>query len=198
MAKVGKPCEVCGKLYFDRPSVLVNRRYCSRICSAVRHGDTIRGEKNPTFKHGCTVGRKSTLEFATWQRMLDRCENENGKNWDRYGGRGIKVCERWHVFQNFLDDMGTRPSNEYSIEREDNDGDYCPENCVWATRLVQANNRACTTSKTYKGETRTLPKWAKHLGISLPTLRARLSSGWTLEEAFETPASGRRTQNGGA
>lgn len=91
--------------------------------------------------HGFNRLGKRAAEHKAWSGMLARCRNGKAQSFARYGGRGIKVCERWTLFVNFYADMGPRPSAMHSLERVDNDGDYCPENCVWATRTAQSRNR---------------------------------------------------------
>lgn len=92
--------------------------------------------------HGEGYGVQKTVEYATWERMKRRCTNPNARQWKWYGGRGIKVCDRWmHSYENFLADMGRRPPR-LSIDRINNDGNYDPSNCRWATRAEQVRNRS--------------------------------------------------------
>lgn len=95
--------------------------------------------------HGYAAGKKSLL-YRVWSSMLERCRNPNNRSYADYGGRGITVCERWHKFENFLADMGERPSDKHSIDRVDNDGDYAPSNCKWSTKMEQRHNRRDTKS----------------------------------------------------
>ena len=97
---------------------------------------------NSFYKHGCS-GYNETKEYTAWQNMKTRCYNENYHNYHRYGGRGIKVCDKWlNDFQAFLDDVGNAPGLEYSIDRIDNDGHYEPGNVRWADGFKQIHNRS--------------------------------------------------------
>jgi hypothetical protein len=101
-----------------------------------------------------------TAEYKTWQGIRQRCENPNDPGFSRYGGRGIVVCERWRAsFENFFADMGLRPSSKHSIERVDNDNDYAPSNCRWATAKEQQWNKSNSTTFTIGGETKTFAGW---------------------------------------
>jgi hypothetical protein len=93
-------------------------------------------------RHTRTHGMNGTPEYRAWDSMLTRCNNPKSKPYPRYGGRGIKVCDRWRKFENFLADMGPRPSKDLSLDRIDNDGNYEPGNCRWATIKEQNNNKS--------------------------------------------------------
>lgn len=130
---------------------------------------------------------KWTPEYGVWCTMRRRCDNPNVERYAQYGGRGIKVCERWHKFENFIADMGPRPSAKHSIERRDNDGDYEPSNCYWATVEQQVYNKQNTRFLDYEGKKLTLPQAAELAGIKKGTLIARLQQGWSVSRAIETP-----------
>lgn len=95
------------------------------------------------LKHGhCAGGRYSSLTYRAWQGMFERCYNTKCHAYNNYGGRGIKVCDRWYYFENFLEDMGEKPGSEYSLDRyPNNNGNYEPENCRWATWEQQNRNK---------------------------------------------------------
>lgn len=139
-------------------------------------------------RHGESWATGRSAEYKTWQSLLGRCKNPTNPKYPRYGGRGITVCDRWLTYENFLIDMGRKPSPKHTIERKDNNGNYSPENCVWATAVVQARNKSNNRLITYQGVTRCLAEWAELLGIRYATLWARLNYGWPIDKAFATPA----------
>ena len=112
--------------------------------------------------------------------MIGRCERPSSNRFESYAGRGIAICDRWWDFGLFLADMGKAPGPEYSIERIDNDGDYEPGNCRWATATEQARNRRTTRWVTFRGETLSLAEWAERLGANYQLLWKRgKRDGWT-------------------
>lgn len=131
------------------------------------------------FKHG--MGR--TALYHAWVAMRSRCNNPKDAAFANYGGRGIKVCERWNEFPNFLADMGNRPKG-YQIDRIDNDGDYEPGNCRWVSPKANLNNKRSSHKVTWKGETLTITQWAERLGIHQRTLFNRIGRGWDLNRAM--------------
>jgi len=125
----------------------------------------------------CTRGThhlSDTPEFDAWKVMRQRCRDPKATGYKNYGGRGITVCERWESFENFIADMGPRPFEGASIDRIDTDGDYTPENCRWATRIEQANNKRSCHRLTLDGKTQTIAEWAREAGLNYVTLFYRL------------------------
>lgn len=126
-------------------------------------------------KHGDTIGGHSK-EFLAWISMKDRCLNEENKRFSDWGGRGIKVCERWvNSYENFLLDMGRKPSINHTLDRIDNEGDYTPSNCRWATKKEQSINRRSTVWIEYNGIKMMLSDWAVRLHVHQRTLRRYLN-----------------------
>jgi len=135
-----------------------------------------------------THGMTATPEYSVWSAMRNRCSYPGDVSFDNYGGRGIRVCSEWDLsFESFYRDMGPRPSLEHSIDRKDNDGPYCKENCRWATRKEQCNNRRSNHLVTYLGETYTISQWSDRLGISKHVIASRLRKGWSVERALTQP-----------
>lgn len=129
-----------------------------------------------------------TAENDIWRGMKKRCYNKNTKSYHRYGGRGIKVCDEWlNSFETFYKDMGKRPSDKHTIERIDNDADYCKENCKWATMYEQNINRSTNHILLHKGEMRSLKEISVMEGLAYGTFVSRLKRGWTLYDAINKP-----------
>ena len=118
---------------------------------------------------------------------MNRCYNPNNPAYSRYGGRGIKVCERWRKIENFIADMGQKPEGK-SIDRIDNNGNYSPENCRWATHKEQMNNKRNNRILIHNGLSLTMAQWAEKLNTSSPVLCRRLNNyKWTIKKALSTP-----------
>ena len=133
---------------------------------------------------GKIKGAKNMPEYRIWQAMKDRCFRKKNPHYKNYGARGITVCERWiNSFTNFIDDMGRRP-DKMTLERKNNNGNYCPENCVWDTSLAQNNNSRHCRFVEFNGETKSVRQWAYSLGIPWNTLGARFRNGWSKERAL--------------
>ena len=132
-------------------------------------------------------GKSQSPEYSCWHAMRQRCSNPHNASYSRYGGRGIKVCDRWQLFDNFLADMGPRPSLEHTLDRLDNNKDYEPSNTRWSSADVQQNNKRSCTYLTAEGRTQTVKQWARELGIHHNTLRKRINSGWNIEQALAEP-----------
>jgi DNA-binding transcriptional ArsR family regulator len=128
--------------------------------------------------HGEKVGGKPTTEYATWGSMKDRCLNKKSAVWKNYGGRGIKVCKRWQKsFLNFLADMGRRPGKNFDLDRIDNDGDYKPSNCRWATRSQNIRNTRANFLIQIGGVNKCAAEWAEQIGSDRHTVLQRYKSG---------------------
>lgn len=134
-----------------------------------------------------THGLSKTDEFKIWCGIKSRVYNPNVDSYSRYGGRGIAMCQRWlDSFENFLEDMGKRPSKRHSIDRfPDEDGDYGPENCRWALPKPQAERRSTSRWFEYKGERKVLSDWLKQFGVTYVGVSANLAKGISFEETIE-------------
>lgn len=139
-------------------------------------------------------GKTNTPEYGVWCKIKSRCYNKSHKFYEYYGGRGISVCNRWlNSFENFYSDMGKRPSLKLSIDRIDNNGNYEPSNCRWATTTQQNNNTRVNHYLTIGNETYTIAQWARRAGIEYGTLNARINKcKWPPEKAVYTPVRKRR------
>ena len=143
-----------------------------------------RGLNRRTHGHSCCTdaSKLSHKAYYTWQAMKRRCCNPKDKRYDKYGGRGITVCDEWiNSYENFLRDVGLPPSKDHSIDRIDVNGNYEPNNVRWATQIEQANNKTNTHFITAFGKTQTLAQWSKELNIQRETIRNRIKKGYTPE-----------------
>lgn len=159
-------------------------------------------KKGKTLSCGCykseTLAKRSRTHglselpiYKIWQGIKDRCNNNKTPAYLYYGARGIKVCDRWMKFENFYADMGDRPEG-MSLDRIDNDGDYCPENCRWATLEEQARNTRRVRKYTFEGQSKCIAEWASIANIHYQTLTTRLNNGWSIEKALRTPIKNQR------
>ncbi len=170
----------CGSIVVIDGKSLRAKRSTSCGCRSREHARAM-GLKNATHK------RTKTKEYRAWNGMHGRCENPRVPIYPRYGGRGISVCERWKSFENFLADMGMAPSKSYQIDRIDNDGNYEPSNCRWATASQQARNRRTNKLFFIDGEMLCACEIAERFAMRVDRLYARLNHGWTIERAVHTP-----------
>ena len=144
----------CGNIKTIRGSDLTRHQSTSCGCYSIEK------TKETNTKHGM-IG---TPIYYTWQGMIARCTNEDAPNYHNYGGIGITVCDKWRKFENFYADMGERPEG-LTLDRKDNNGDYCKDNCKWSTDIEQHNNTRKTLYLTMDGETMSVANWARKLNI---------------------------------
>lgn len=136
-------------------------------------------------------GRSLHPLYGTWFQMISRCENPNQKHYDRYGGRGIKVCDEWHDFWEFVkwsDSVGGRP-NGYTLDRIDNNGNYEPNNCRWADWRTQTTNKSSNVFIEYNGQSKTVTEWAECFNLNPNTLQERLKRGWDINRSLTEKAT---------
>lgn len=170
-------CE-CGRTLMCSSGNLLSK--CCTSCGCLR--------REMLSVRATTHGMRHSSEYEIWSGMIKRCHNKNSTGFCQYGAKGIEVCERWRTsFENFLTDMGLRPSPGHSVDRVNTNCGYYPENCRWATHIQQANNKRNNVMLISDGVTKTIAEWARHLGVSTQTLHTRHKAGWTDEEIVQTP-----------
>lgn len=141
-----------------------------------------RGKAPPNATHRMT----GSPTYIVWLAMRQRCADRNSRNYQKYGAKGVTVCERWQNFENFLADMGERPSGA-TLDRIDNRRGYEPGNCRWATQRMQQRNRTNNRWLTHCGQRRLLVEWAERTGVPASTIRTRLACGWSVDRTLSTP-----------
>lgn len=171
----------CGNLITARARSLVAGNTMS--CKCLRAENLL----NRNLKHGHRKRPHDSPTYESWAGMIARCTNSNHVRYHRYGGRGIRVCRRWLIFKNFLEDMGERPAG-MTLERGDNDGHYEPTNCHWAGRVEQCNNQISNTILTYRGRSFTMAEFSRKFKIPYRKVqrlykRHNLTPGQILEQA---------------
>lgn len=157
----------------------------TRSCGCLRKETASEHLREITRKHGMF----GTRLYHIWDSMKARCYNKNHAAYKNYGGRGISVCKDWRKnFESFYKWAIENGYQEHlTIDRIDNNGDYCPQNCRWATYLEQAENRRSTIFLTVLGETKTISEWSAETGISKSCIRYRLKTGWPEDKIFSNP-----------
>lgn len=181
----------------DSDSIKLCECGCGKPVSIARQARSDRGQ--PAGQpvrfirgHSYTSHRMSyTRTYGVWNGMLNRCRNPKTSMWRHYGGRGIKVCDRWLTFENFLADMGEKPVGK-SLDRINNNGNYEPGNVKWATPVEQHNNTRTNRLLTALGKTQTVTQWAREIGVEKSVLFNRLGMGWTAEDAITRPIAHKR------
>ena len=142
---------------------------------------------NKTINNKTTHNMSKSRIYAVWNSMLQRCNNPKNSDYKYYGDKGIKVCDRWKSFENFIKDM-KNPNEKVQIDRINNNGNYCPENCRWATLKEQANNKSSNKLFSFNNETKTLAQQSELLNIDYKLLHNRIYDlKWSFEDAVKTP-----------
>jgi hypothetical protein len=177
----------CGAIGVKCPTKLKMGHVRSCGCLMVETSATI------NFKDGAS----RHLLYRCWCAMITRCYSTKSEAYSYYGGRGITVCERWQAsFWDFVEDMGPRPTPSHEIDRyPNNNGNYEPGNCRWATRVQQMRNTRSTLRLTLNGETLSLAEWCERLGLNSVRVASRLRLGWSVERAFTTPVQRQGSRN---
>lgn len=173
----------CGNEHFAMASEVKNGRTRSCGCLVSEVVSAIR------TSHGATVNYTPTPTYVVWQSMIRRCHAPAHKSFKDYGGRGIFVCERWHDFENFLQDMGEKPKG-LSLDRIDNNKGYSPDNCSWRSMKEQSRNKRSNRVLEMDGQKKCLQEWADEYNIHKSCLMARLKK-MSLKEALTKPVRNR-------
>lgn len=179
----------CGTVKPIRSDALTSG--ASRSCGCFQKENAVSvmsdvGKRNKRHGHSCQNG-SPTLTYRSWSSMMTRCYNKKHEHYCDYGGRGIAVCDSWHTFDNFLADMGDRPSKSMTLDRIDVNKGYCLDNCRWASKVQQNRNSRGNIVVHFRGESRCISEWAKVLGLSSSAVYQRILNGWSGERAITQP-----------
>lgn len=162
-------------------------RWGARSGSYWRRWSSAMKKHHGKITHGATRGYAETAEYVAWVAMKTRCNNKNQAGWKNYGGRGITYCDRWESFENFLNDMGPKPTSNHTLDRINNDGPYDASNCKWSTRKEQSANKRNNRIFEIDGIKRCASEWADLMGFNSNVIYCRLRAGWSIKEAILTP-----------
>ena len=162
------------------------RRGLTQSCGCLQKERTGAASREANTTHGMS----RTPTHISWRSMMNRCANPKTPGFSNYGGRGIKVCERWLKFENFLTDMGVRPLGT-TLDRKDNNGGYDPDNCRWTTPKEQQNNNSYCRIVTANGISQNVQQWSEQTGLGHSTILSRLRRGWSPEAALSPVRCGR-------
>lgn len=164
----------CGKYSITKTYYLTSGE--TKSCGCVK--------KSSLGQRSKTHGMSKTRIYNIWQMMKRRCYKKDTTYYENYGGRGILVCDEWQSFENFYEDMKDEYKENLTIERIDNNGNYCKENCRWANRNEQMNNMRRNKLLTIDGVSKTMIEWSKETKIPYSTIRSRLRYGWSDRRAL--------------
>ena len=168
-----RTCAHCGNTFVPRNAGKGRGKFCGWDCCKMGRA------------YRSTHGFARTPTYYAWMAMRQRCNNQRNQSYADYGGRGIRVCERWQAFENFLSDMGEQPVGMW-LDRLDNNGNYEPGNCAWRTPRQQLNNTRKTVLLTFNGHTQSISAWARETSINGQLITYRITHGWTVAEALTT------------
>lgn len=172
----------CGKEKIIKGKYLLNGN--TKSCGCLSTELLIRRN----IESGCRGGESYEKIYYTWYNMISRCKKGHGEDGENYKSRGISICKEWESYENFRDwSLENGFSENLTIDRVDNDGDYEPSNCRWTTVQVQANNRRSNHNVEFNGVTKTLADWSRFLNLDYGMLRARIKYGWGTDRLFSPP-----------
>ncbi len=174
-------CECdCGQIVVVNKHDLKNNN--TRSCGCLKKELLIKR----STKHGHSRRKIESNAYRSWRAIRQRCDNPNCAEYKNYGGRGISICEQWNNFLYFIKDMGNPPTNKHQINRIDNNGNYCKDNCRWSTPKEQSRNTRQNQFISFNGTTKCIMDWAISLNINPKTLYTRFHRGWSIKRALTT------------